>query len=414
MLKVLLKKQLSEIFRGYFYDQRKNKARSKGATAALLALFLFGVVCVFGGMFTSLAQSLCGPLVEAGTDWLYFVVIGFLAAFIGLFGSVFSTYSALYLARDNDLLLSMPIPIRLILLSRLLGVYLMGLLFSAVAAVPAVVVYRMRVPLTVSGIAASVVWVLLLSFCVLALSCALGWCVAKFSQKMKNKSYATVLLSLLFLGLYYTAYFKAQSWISLLAQNAAQYGEAIRARAAILYGLGLAGQGNWIALLCVAAVLGAVCVLIYRLLSRSCLQIAAASASVPKTRYREKSVRSKSVSRALLDREFVRFTSNPNYMLNCGFGILLLLVGGVLLLLRGDRLSMLMSAVPSVRPDALPVLLCAAVCLLASGNDMTAPSVSLEGKTLWLLRSLPVTPWQTLRAKLSMQLLLTGIVRVKV
>lgn len=29
MLKLLLKKQLTEIFRNYFYDQKKNRARSK-------------------------------------------------------------------------------------------------------------------------------------------------------------------------------------------------------------------------------------------------------------------------------------------------------------------------------------------------------------------------------------------------
>lgn len=40
---------------------------------------------------------------------------------------------------------------------------------------------------------------------------------------------------------------------------------------------------------------------------------------------------------------------------------------------------------------------------------MAAPSVSLEGKSLWLVQSLPVTPRQVLRAKLRMQLLLTGI-----
>ena len=40
---------------------------------------------------------------------------------------------------------------------------------------------------------------------------------------------------------------------------------------------------------------------------------------------------------------------------------------------------------------------------------MAAPSVSLEGKNLWLLQSLPVKPWQALRAKLTVQLLLTGI-----
>ena len=41
-------------------------------------------------------------------------------------------------------------------------------------------------------------------------------------------------------------------------------------------------------------------------------------------------------------------------------------------------------------------------------NDMAAPSVSLEGKNLWLAQSLPVVPWQVLRAKLDVQLVLTG------
>ena len=42
-------------------------------------------------------------------------------------------------------------------------------------------------------------------------------------------------------------------------------------------------------------------------------------------------------------------------------------------------------------------------------NDTAASSVSLEGKNLWLAQSLPVTAWQLLRAKLLVQLLVTGI-----
>ena len=38
MLKTLLKKQMAEIFRNYFYDPKKNKMRSKGATIAYIVL----------------------------------------------------------------------------------------------------------------------------------------------------------------------------------------------------------------------------------------------------------------------------------------------------------------------------------------------------------------------------------------
>ena len=59
--------------------------------------------------------------------------------------------------------------------------------------------------------------------------------------------------------------------------------------------------------------------------------------------------------------------------------------------------------------ETVPVLLAAAACMLVSMNDMAAPSVSLEGRSLWLAQSLPVTAWQVLRAKLRMHLLLSGL-----
>ena len=42
-------------------------------------------------------------------------------------------------------------------------------------------------------------------------------------------------------------------------------------------------------------------------------------------------------------------------------------------------------------------------------NDIATPSVSLEGKSLWLAQSLPIAPWQVLRAKLKMQLVFTAL-----
>lgn len=47
------------------------------------------------------------------------------------------------------------------------------------------------------------------------------------------------------------------------------------------------------------------------------------------------------------------------------------------------------------------------LCLISSMNDITAPSVSLEGKNIWIVQSLPVTAWQVLRAKLNLHIVLT-------
>ena len=145
MLSALLKKQLQEIFRSYFYNAKQGKARSRVSTVGYFAFFAVLMVGVLGGMFTYLAHSLCAPFAAAGMEWLYFTIMAMVAIVLGAFGSVFNTYSSLYLAKDNDLLLSMPIPVRTILLSRLLSVYLMGLLYSGVVLLPAMIVYWVTV-----------------------------------------------------------------------------------------------------------------------------------------------------------------------------------------------------------------------------------------------------------------------------
>lgn len=409
MLRVLLKKQMTEIFRGYFYDAKKNRSRSKAGTAAYLVLFVGIMVGLLGGMFTYLSLSICGALAAANMDWLYFALMGMLAVLLGVFGSVFNTYSSLYLSKDNDLLLSMPIPVNVIITSRLLSVYLMGLMYSLVVILPAVIVYWVTATVSVGVIFGGLLLILLISVFVLTLSCALGWVIAKISLKLKNKSFITVVVSLAFIGGYYFFYFKAQTLIQDLVANAAAYGAKIKGSAYPLYLFGRVGAGDAFAMAVVSAVVLALFALMWALISRSFLKIATSSRHTAKKEYKETAVKQKSVAAALLTKEFGRFTSSPNYMLNCGLGILLLPICGVMLLWQGGAVISVLNQVFGERAGCTPVLLCAAVCMLASMNDMVAPSVSLEGKSLWLMQSLPITPWQVLRAKLGMQLILTGI-----
>ena len=280
MLKTLLKKQMAEIFRNYFYDPKKNKMRSKGATIAYIALYALLMVGLLGGIFALMAVGLCGPLVEAGMAWLYYLLMGLIAVFLGTFGSVFSTYSSLYLSKDNDLLLSMPIPVRCVMASRLLGVYLLGLMYAAVVIVPGVIVYWLTAPVTAGAIVGGVLMVLLVSVIVMVLSCLLGWVVARISLKLKNKSFITVILSLLFLAAYYFVYYKAQALITLLVENAAVYGMKIRGSAYLLYLFGCVGAGDWLAMLIVTVTQAALLALTMWGIARSFLKIATATGSV--------------------------------------------------------------------------------------------------------------------------------------
>lgn len=409
MLKILVKKQLGEIFRSYTYDAKKNRARSKGATVGFIIMFVLLMVVLLGGLFTFVSLSMCGPLADAGLDWLYFTLMTMMAAFLGIFGSVFNTFSTLYMAKDNDLLLSMPIPVRTIMAARLVSVYLMGLMYSGVVLLPAIIVYWVVVGITASAVLGCLVQLILMSIFVLTLSCVLGWVVAKISQKLKNKSFITVLVSLVFFGAYYFFYAQAGDLLQELIANAAQYGDSIRTGAYPLYLVGRVAVGDGVAMAVVAAVTLALFALVWYIIARSFLRLATSTGAVAKVEYREKTARLRSPDRALLSRELSRFTASANYMLNCGMGILGMVVASVALLWKGRELMTVLPLLFMDKPEAVPVLLCAAFCVIISMNDMAAPSVSLEGKSLWLAQSLPVTAWQVLRAKLRMHLLLTAM-----
>ena len=95
MLKLLLKKQMTEIFRSFFYNAKKNEARTPVSTAVYIALFVILMVFVVGGVSAALSFFICGPLVSAGMDWLYFALNGcyrLLSALSAVFSTPFQAF----------------------------------------------------------------------------------------------------------------------------------------------------------------------------------------------------------------------------------------------------------------------------------------------------------------------------------
>ena len=172
---------------------------------------------------------------------------------------------------------------------------------------------------------------------------------------------------------------------------------------------GCIGIGDIRASVIVSVAVAVLFFLMWVLLSHSFLQIATSTGKVIHREYREKHSRQRSIDAALLGREISRFTASPNYMLNCGLGTFLMPLCAIAVLWKGGELFEMLDAMFAETEGSVLLLLCVVFCGLVSMNFMTAPSVSLEGKSLWLLQSLPVEPWRIFKAKIRMQLLLTGL-----
>lgn len=161
-----------------------------------------------------------------------------------------------------------------------------------------------------------------------------------------------------------------------------------------------------VSMLIFTGIVGAFFALVYVILSRSFLGIATSNRGTVKVQYKERFTEKKSISQALLGKELKRFLGSSNYMLNCGLGIVIMFVGAVALLIKADVVRTMIHEI--LRNQEITALIAAAaICMFTSMNDITAPSVSLEGNNLWLVQVFPISAKQVLMAKLKLHLILT-------
>lgn len=408
MTKALFKKQIMEVFSWVYFDRKNGKTRSKGGIIGYAALYLllFGFLGVF---FFQMAKMLCKPLSDAGFGWLYFALMGLIAVVMGVFGSVFNTYSSLYKARDNDFLLSLPVPPGKILAMRLCGVYFMGLMYELIIAIPTMLVYFLSVKPTVLSVVFNLLLPIVLSFFVLTLSCILGFFVAAISSKVKSKNIITVVLSLVFVAGYYYICMQSQKIIQSILAAPEKAGNSVKSILYPFYRMGLGAEGDAISFLLFTLMVAALFFVTYLVLAKSFLSLATANKGSAKKAYKEKEARASSIEKALLFKELRNFLGCSIYMLNCGLGIVLMPIAAVAVLIKGSDLAAILAEVLGEYANVIPLLAVAAVCMLCTMNDITAPSVSLEGKNIWLVQSFPIPAKKVLHAKLQLHLLLTVI-----
>lgn len=387
MIRALLRKQLRELGAAFLRSSKTGKARSR-ASAVGYALLFAVLVVVLMLCFAGMALPLASVLLPAGLDWLYFASMGLTALLVSVLASAFTSYSGLFQSRDNELLLSLPIPPAVIFGVRVSTVYLACLIYLLMAWVPAVVCYGLLAAHPLAGVLCSIPMALVLA-----------------NDRARHKSLVTVVCSLVFFALYYAGFLRVQEMLDDLLADAAQSGAALARAAWTLRLLGGAAAGELPAL--VGLVLGTVlCFAAFcKLLEKPYLRRMTARKGTARTAYHARKARPVSLRQALLRRELLHLGSSPAYMLNSSMGTLGLLVLGGVSLWKADLFARFAQAVP----EGVPVLVCCAVCAVSAANFLTTPSVSLEGRTVWLLQSLPIPSWQALCAKLELHLLLTGV-----
>jgi len=402
--KTLLRIQLTRIGM-WMTRQTSTAAKKKSGLGGIGMAILWGIVGVsFMMMFGMVFGVIAEPFHALGFDWLYMTLALLVCSMFMLIGTVFLAKSMLFEAKDNAQLLPMPIPPSVILLARMTSLYLMNLLWGSFVILPALVCHIWFVGFSVGILVRLTVLFLLLALFVLALSCMLGWVLSRIAARIRNKTFVTVFLSLAFIGIYYYVVGTGSSrMMELLMQESDRIADLLGSIAP-LYWLGdAAANGTVVSFLLSAVMLIIPIVLVYLLLSATFLKTVTTTHGFGKIAYRAEKQHStvRSSGLALLLCENARLLSSAIYLLNAGIGLVFLAAGAVVILFQRETL---MPTLALLGIDLIPAIFCGMTAMMLSTVLFTPPSVSLDAKTLWLVRSMPVSSAQILLAKWKLHL----------
>ncbi len=410
LIKLRMMAAFGQIARG---NSKKGTGTRKNS-ALMIGVYIF-VAAVFAFIFTMLATLIAPVLIAINADWFYFLLfIGIDVTLVFVFG-VFETKSEIFECKDNELLLSMPIKPRDIVMSRIISVIIWNYIESALVFLPAIIVYAVYGGM-IKGIIGAVILLLFIPLLPTALSCLVGYAVSVVASKFKRKTFISVIFFVAFFAAYMFGYSSLINGVDSMLLNVEGFADSA-GRLAFLYAIGNAAllKPLPLVLLCFASLASAVGAIV--LISLGFERIAFSNRGEKRIEYKEKRTSRRSVMFSLTKKELSRFTSSATYIINSALGIVFMLIFAIYAAIKMEQLgvyaamfSELLSirrAINAVELTAVALVSVLAVC--ASFSYMSSCSLSLEGKSLWIIKSMPISGRTVLLSKVLSHLAVTTL-----
>lgn len=383
------------------------RARRRAVLIALGAGFVILALLATSAMYSVMLAFSLEPL---GALELLPTLMMFAASIVVLMTGVYKSVNLLFTFRDYDTLASLPIPGAVLLGSRFLMLYLSNLGFMALILLPALAVYGVMAAPGAGFWAAAAVSFFFIPLLPVLAGTLLGLVISLAASRFRHSNALAILFSLaafvlLMVGSTGLSASMASESFGPVAQMAARQITRLYFPAR-LYQQALAGSGWALALFVLGSALAAALAL--WLLGRCFGPLRALlMARRARSAYRPEALKARSPAMALFGKEMRRFFASALYVLNGGAGLLLMtLMTLALIILGADQLELLLEL-----PGLASMLMAVLPFLLGLMNAMTAPSacsLSLEGKSLPILKSLPVSSRAVLMSKAAVTAVLTG------
>lgn len=392
----LLKAALSQDMNMFKYSAKRNSSKIK---KIMFPIFLFVLVSFSIGTYAYMIAEKLAPFNLTYVMLSMFVIMVTMLTFIG---GIYKSQGILFDAKDNDLLFSLPIKRTQILFVRIFKLYLFEFIYNLMFILPALCVYGYFVKPSISFYILSILMTILIPIIPAVISCFIGYLIKLLSAKSKKKRLIqTILSGIVFIAFFYLS-FNIETFIENIADKATSINDMLTK---IYYPLGL--YINLITNFKILDLLKLLLVNIIPLLifimigSIYYFKIIFKSKEISIIKKTRKGrIKSRKPIISLARKELKRYLSSPIYMFNTGFGLLILITFTIYLCYKGG--SALSINFENFNFSDVPISVFYYFFILVVGflTSISSSSISLEGKTMNITKSLPVSEIDILNSKI--------------
>lgn len=393
----LLRAVLSQDMNMFKYGAKANSSKLK---KIIFPVVLFIIVCLSIGAY---AYMIAGALSKVHLTYIMLTMFIFIVSILAFMQGIYKSQGILFEARDNDLLFSLPISRSKILFVRIFKLLLFQYIYNLMFLLPAFVIYIYFERPGVIFYIVSLIMTFLVPMIPIIISSILGYLVKLFSSKSRfKKIIQTVLTSIIFLGVFFLSS-NIENFIKDIAVKANSINDFLTR---IYYPIGLYinlvnkfNFGDLIKLILINVIPFILFIFIgskfyFKIIANS------NSSSVRKSTGHNTFIK-RGRTMALVRKEMNRYFSSPVYMFNTSFGLLLLVVLSIALCIKGNSAVTSMLSSYNIDPNVSTFLLYYGLILFSTAmTSITSSCISLEGTTINITKSLPVSEKTILRSKI--------------
>ena len=384
---------------GLLLSSSQHTKAGKKAASGIGILVLLAAVCLYiSGVYSFL---LAGAFADAGCLELVYTLMCTAAAAGSLLFCLFNAAGFVFGGKDTDFLLSLPVFDFTLVLSRVVALYIENLFFSFCFLAPAVAAVIWAGGPVASSLLLSIPVCLILPLLPSAAALLAAYFVSLFESRGKHRTVVRTIAYLAFFGLTIVGSMKLNLSLESALLDAGALMPAVRRTLGLFY---LAADaiylGDLSALFWFFVLSAVPFLLIVWVLARAFRPLVARlSGHSFSLNYKLAAQKSSGVFRALYKKELYRYLNSTIYLLNTSIGMLLAVIGCVAALI--NRQDVLFAAV-SMGNLFFPLLVLSGGAMTVL-SCVTAPSISLEGNRLWILKAAPISPCTLFDVKLALQ-----------